>query len=243
MRVPSIVGVLALLGLLVGSIGALAPAQAFPSAGFLSEVSQAGRSLGVVTTYRVQEGDSLTAISDLLAVDPDTLQQLNDLPSVDEIQVGRLLIVPDAPTKKVKYGVQRPTPRQNPGGPSLIWPAMGPITERFGVPGTDWIGGYHMGLDIGAPSGSPIVAASGGLIEAAEPDTIHGYGNYVLIDHGNGWETLYGHMSRIVAEKGRRVLQGEIIGYVGDTGYAYGPHLHFEVRRDGNKVNPETMLP
>ncbi|HVB96869.1 MAG TPA: LysM peptidoglycan-binding domain-containing M23 family metallopeptidase [Chloroflexota bacterium] len=221
-------------------------AAARPSAAVLlmQDVTDASTSRGLVSTYQVQPGDSLIGIGDLLADDPDTIQQLNDLANPNALQAGQLLVVPDAPTTKVRYGVAKPEVKVNTNGaPAFIWPAIGPITTPFGVPGSDWIGGYHMGLDIGAPSGAPIVAAADGVVEEAGMDTQHGYGNHVLINHGNGYETLYAHMSHIEAKVGEKVKQGDLIGNVGMTGFASGPHLHFEVRHDGVKIDPAPLLP
>ena len=220
-----------------------ADARTFAAGNLLEAASLESSLRGVGTVYTVRQGDSLDGIADLLAVDADTLQQLNELPDPGALQAGMVLVVPDVPTRPMKYGVARVVPHQNGAAPALVWPAVGPITTRFGVPGSDWIGGYHMGLDIGASFGSPIVAAAGGMVEEANGDNSHGYGNHVLISHGNGYETLYAHMSRIVAKAGETVSQGQLIGYVGQTGYANGPHLHFEVRRNGDKIDPEPLLP
>src|SRR5579859_5741081 len=152
-------------------------------------------------------------------------------------------MVPDVPTRPTHFGSAPVKQSSDPNAPSFVWPAVGPITTKFGVPGSDWIGGFHMGLDIGAPAGSPIVAAADGLVVYAERDHLHGYGNYVLIDHGHGYATLYAHMSQIVARAGDDPHQGDLIGYVGDTGFAFGPHLHFEVRLNEQKIDPEPFLP
>lgn len=218
-------------------------AEPLATTNLLNEIALESSARGVGSIYKVQTGDSLAGIADLLSVDPDTLQKLNDLSDPNALQAGMLLVVPDVPTRPVKYGVVRQRPHQNGAAPAFIWPAIGPITTKFGVPGSDWIGGYHMGLDIGAPFGAPIVAAADGTVEEANGDNSHGYGNHVLISHGFGYETLYGHMSKIVAKAGAKVKQGELIGYVGESGYAVGPHLHFEVRRDGTKIDPEPLLP
>ena len=213
------------------------------AAEFLAVLPEASAAFGVVSTYRVQDGDSLSGIADLLAVDVDTMVDLNGLANPNAIRAGDVLVVPDMPTRPVHFGVAPKAARLNADAPSLIWPAIGPITTAFGVPGADWIGGFHMGLDIGAPAGAPIVAAAGGKVEAAEPDRAHGYGNYVLLDHGNGYETLYAHMSQIVATPGQQVDQGTLLGYVGQTGYAFGAHLHFEVRHNTAKIDPQPLLP
>ena len=100
----------------------------------------------------------------------------------------------------------------------------------------------HTGIDLAAPQGTPIYAAKGGVVEIAGWSRA-GYGYYVKINHGGGVETLYGHMSRIAVRTGQRVKQGSLIGYVGRTGFATGPHLHFEVRIGGRTRNPWSYLP
>jgi murein DD-endopeptidase MepM/ murein hydrolase activator NlpD len=113
----------------------------------------------------------------------------------------------------------------------LIWPVNGPITSGFGP---RW-GSFHEGIDIGAPCGTPIhAAASGTVIYSGWMD---GYGNFVIIDHGNGLATAYGHQSAIYVSGGS-VSQGQTIGAVGSTGHSTGCHLHFEVRVNGNPVDP-----
>lgn len=95
---------------------------------------------------------------------------------------------------------------------------------------------YHSGVDIGASYGATIVAADGGTVITA--GTVSGYGNCVVISHGNGLTTLYGHMSSIAVSAGQRVSKGQTIGYVGSTGVSTGPHLHWEVTLNGQRVNP-----
>jgi murein DD-endopeptidase MepM/ murein hydrolase activator NlpD len=134
------------------------------------------------------------------------------------------------------------------GGPSLgdgtfIWPVSGPITSGFGYR-TDPITGataYHAGLDIGAGCGTPIKAAGTGVILSAGFNS-GGYGNMTLINHGNGLSTLYGHQSSIIVSAGQSVTQGQVIGYVGSTGKSTGCHLHFEVRVNGDPVDPRGYL-
>lgn len=96
---------------------------------------------------------------------------------------------------------------------------------------------FHAGLDFTAPSGTPIYATADGTVTEAGYNT-GGYGNCVVINHGYGYETLYGHMYRVKAKKGQRVKRGEVIGYVGSTGKSTGPHCHYEVHRGKNPVDP-----
>jgi murein DD-endopeptidase MepM/ murein hydrolase activator NlpD len=114
----------------------------------------------------------------------------------------------------------------------LIWPVNGPVTSPFGM---RW-GRMHEGIDIGVGYGTPIHAAAGGTVVYAgwESD----YGNFVVIDHGGGLATAYGHQSAIAVHLGEPVSQGQVIGYVGCTGHCFGPHLHFEVRINGTAVDP-----
>jgi len=95
----------------------------------------------------------------------------------------------------------------------------------------------HLGMDFTAPHGTPIYATADGVVSDAGFNT-GGHGNRVIINHGNSYETLYGHMYRIKARVGQRVKRGEVIGYVGNTGKSSGPHCHYEVHRYGNPVNP-----
>lgn len=95
----------------------------------------------------------------------------------------------------------------------------------------------HAGLDFAAPQGTPIYATANGRVKTSGYSA-GGYGNHVVIDHGYGYETLYGHMVKVKARRGQAVTRGEIIGYVGTTGKSTGPHCHYEVHKNGNKIDP-----
>ena len=94
-------------------------------------------------------------------------------------------------------------------------------------------------MDIGAGYGSSVVASDSGTVILA--DVNGGYGNCIMIDHGNGYYTLYGHLSGYAVSYGQSVSQGQTIGYVGDTGWATGPHLHFEIRQGSTCLDPEAV--
>jgi len=96
---------------------------------------------------------------------------------------------------------------------------------------------FHAGLDFAAPQGTPIYATANGTVETAG-NTGNGYGNHVVINHGYGYQTLYGHMFRVKVRAGEKVKRGEIIGWVGSTGKSTGPHCHYEVHRNGDPVDP-----
>ena len=95
----------------------------------------------------------------------------------------------------------------------------------------------HAGLDFAAPQGTPIYATANGTVTVAG-NTGNGYGNHVVINHGYGYETLYGHMVKVKAKVGQQIKRGEVIGYVGSTGKSTGPHCHYEVHKNGQKINP-----
>jgi murein DD-endopeptidase MepM/ murein hydrolase activator NlpD len=120
-------------------------------------------------------------------------------------------------------------------------PVNGHLTSSFGERFHPILGyeRFHAGVDLGAAAGTPIVAAADGRVVSA--GWRGGYGQAVEIAHGAGLDTLYGHMSRIAASAGEAVHRGEVIGYVGSTGLSTGPHLHFEVTRNGRPVNPLTV--
>nr|WP_243090737.1 M23 family metallopeptidase [Thermus neutrinimicus] len=124
---------------------------------------------------------------------------------------------------------------------AMRWPLSGfRITTYFGQRGA--FQRYHTGIDLAAPYGTPIVAAKAGQVEVAGWSSV-GYGFHVVLDHGGGVETLYAHMSRIAVRAGQWVEAGQVIGYVGSTGWSTGPHLHFEVRVGGVARNPLAYLP
>jgi murein DD-endopeptidase MepM/ murein hydrolase activator NlpD len=128
------------------------------------------------------------------------------------------------------------------GSGQLVWPAIGPITSPFGwrINPLFHTREFHPGIDIGAPYGATVSAADAGVVEYA--GTMTGYGNVLVIDHGGGLATLYGHLSAYSVSVGQRVGRGAPIANVGCTGWCTGPHLHFEVRVSGRPVNPVPYL-
>ena len=117
-----------------------------------------------------------------------------------------------------------------------LWPTAGSTTSEFG---SRW-GRLHAGIDIAASTGTPIWAALPGTVVVAGRQG--GYGNLVVLDHGTGKTTVYAHQSRLAVREGQQVDQGQVIGYVGNTGQSTGPHLHFETRQDGAPRNPRSCL-
>jgi len=123
----------------------------------------------------------------------------------------------------------------------LIMPVVGRITSSFGLRRHPILGytRLHGGVDFGAPWGAPIYAVGDATVSFA--GWAGGHGNHVKLDHGGGWATGYSHMSRIAVAPGGRVRAGQVIGYVGSTGLSTGPHLHYELYRNGAKVNPMSV--
>jgi murein DD-endopeptidase MepM/ murein hydrolase activator NlpD len=166
-----------------------------------------------------------------------TKQQVQD--EIDESQsiaaasaaiAAKLRARSDAPA--TSGGAVSSAPPSGSSSAGLAWPVSAPITSPFGM---RW-GTLHPGLDLGAPYGSPIHAAGSGVVVYCGWES--GYGNFVVIDHGGGIATAYGHQSRIAVTCNEQVSQGQVIGYVGSTGHSFGAHLHFEVRVNGTPVDP-----
>lgn len=145
-------------------------------------------------------------------------------------------------------------PQPNPGGGggsavgtgNLVWPSYCTyITSRQGPRTHPVTGEYknHGGTDIGASYGSAIYAADSGTVVRSSDGWNGGWGNYVMIDHGNGMQTLYAHMSSRAVSVGQTVSRGQTIGYVGSTGMSTGPHLHFEMYVNGSRIDPQTRYP
>jgi murein DD-endopeptidase MepM/ murein hydrolase activator NlpD len=137
---------------------------------------------------------------------------------------------------QIAASVSRGNP--TPGNHRFVWPVDGSIASGFGPRTHPIYGGSraHTGVDISASQGTPIKAAGDGVVRMAGVNG--GYGNWTLIDNGDGLATGYGHQSRIAVSIGQHVSTGEVIGYVGSTGASTGPHLHWEVRVNGDPVNP-----
>ena len=128
------------------------------------------------------------------------------------------------------------TPSQWPTDGGYISSPFGGRPNPFSGYGRDW----HPGIDIAVDYGTPVYASAAGYVE--QSGWYGGYGKYVRLSHDFGYETAYGHMSRLAVEAGSFVKKGEVIGYVGSTGYSTGPHLHFEILKYGEQVNPSSLM-
>jgi len=124
----------------------------------------------------------------------------------------------------------------------LRWPVHGPVKSGYGLRRSPWSGApeHHEGIDIGSPPGTPVEApAAGSVVEASSQGD---FGKHVMLDHGNGVRSLYGHLKRLDVKVGQRVAKGQVIGLVGSTGRSTGPHLHYEVLMAGKPVDPSRFL-
>ncbi|MBI2020470.1 M23 family metallopeptidase [Candidatus Daviesbacteria bacterium] len=199
-------------------------------------------------SHVVKSGDSLESVAKKYSAESQAIVDFpfNGIPDDFKLRVGQLLIIPDGSPPEVKVPVKRrPQPQylaqgpQSPAfsapfGASFIWPAGGSISQYFA-----W---YHRGIDI-ANRGAPGIAASDGgtVVVAGWPDG-YGYGNRVVIDHGNGYRSLYGHLSNIYVSVGETVSRGQLIGQMGSTGRSTGMHLHLEIHFKGVPINPLSIL-
>jgi murein DD-endopeptidase MepM/ murein hydrolase activator NlpD len=129
-----------------------------------------------------------------------------------------------------------------PAGVNPLPARQGMLSSAFGMRRHPLLGGWrsHEGVDLAAPAGTPVYATADGLVGAS--GRRGGYGLAITLEHGQGRETLYGHMSRLNVRRGQSVRRGNLIGWVGSTGLSTGPHLHYETRMQGRAVNPMPSL-
>lgn len=208
--------------------------------------------------YQWQSGDSLEEITGRFEADPQSILNWpgNHLDLTNpKIEAGALIMLPGghrefrqwliptiprgaAGVSKAVYGEGACTGSYDGavGSGAFIWPA-----DNHSLSGNDYWSG-HLGIDVAIGEGGRIYATDGGVVVFAGWST-GGYGNTVIIDHGNGYQTLYAHLSKVSTSCGRSVSQGAVIGYAGSTGNSTGPHLHFEVRYLGGFINPWYVLP
>lgn len=198
--------------------------------------------------HTVKPGDTLESVAKKYSAEPQAILDFpfNDVPDDLKLKVGQVLIVPDGQPPEVK---SPPKPRAQPqflakgqtgpsfsapNGGSFMWPTQGIITQYFA-----W---YHPALDIANRAAPGIVASDAGtVIVAGWPDN-GGYGNRVIIDHGNGYRTLYAHMANVYVSSGQVVAKGQTLGQMGSTGRSTGTHVHFEISYKGIAVNPLAIL-
>lgn len=196
-------------------------------------------------TYTVAYGDTLWDISRDAGVSLGEILAVNQISETDTIHPGDILILPRSardPVLSASSVSDQIRVLTSMDGVTMIWPTSGRITSPFGPRTHPIFGGkeFHTGVDIGTRRGNDVRAALSGIVRFA--GRMGGYGRIVILDHGSGLETAYSHLDGYVVERGQRVEQGQLVGIVGNTGWSTGPHLLFEVRKNGRPVNPMDYL-
>ena len=214
--------------------------------------------------HTVQRGESLYSISRRYNVDITTLSKVNHLQTPYALSVGQRLLLPasvsaqSAPTTNTPQTTAKPapatkaakaatpvlpremyTPPAKNRNAKFLWPVNGTVISGFGNLGS---GRKNDGINIKAPLGTAVKAADSGIVAYAGSE-LKGFGNLILIKHGDGWITAYAHNDKLLVRKGQKVARGEKIATVGSTGTVTTPQLHFEVRTGKKAVNPRSYLP
>ena len=198
-------------------------------------------------SYTVKDGDTLESIAKKYSAESQAILDFpfNDVPDDFKLKVGQLLIIPDGSPPEIKQPKLKPQPQYlaqgpqspafaAPGGGNFIWPTGGVITQYFA-----W---YHPGVDIANREAPGISATDGGTVMVSGWPDSSGYGNRVVINHGNGYTSLYAHLSNIYVSVGEIVSRGQLIGQMGSTGRSTGTHLHLEIHYKGVPQNPLAIL-
>jgi murein DD-endopeptidase MepM/ murein hydrolase activator NlpD len=192
--------------------------------------------------YTVQKGDILSKIAKQFGVTVNEIAKVNGIVNPNILYIGQELVIPGGQnavqvSSNTNNTRLRSASTVNRGTISnFLWPVQGRISSPYGPRSN----GFHHGLDIAAPQSTPIKAARGGVVEFA--GWLNVYGRTVIINHGNGYQTLYAHNSSIAVKEGQSVNAGQTIAKIGSTGNATGPHVHFEIIVDGNRVDPLRFL-
>jgi len=204
-----------------------------------------GKSLAILPvsgiSYTVSKGDNLASIAKRYDIEQAEITEFNKISDSSYLKIGQKIIIPGGQKKystptstrysgldALKQLVTPPSANPTPGN-KMNWPTIGyHITQYY-----TW---SHYAIDIGNKTGTPIYAADAGTVEVAGWGT--GYGNQIVINHGGGKKTRYGHASKLFVKKGDQVTKGQTIAAMGSTGWSTGSHLHFEIIINGKKYNP-----
>ncbi len=213
---------------------------------------------GLLYTWR--DGDTIQSVADKFNAKPDDILNWpgNNLDLTNpQIKPGTVIMIPGGSRQLVDWTQFIPTlsrgttgagtgtsnigTHQCGGGPvgiPSVWPVLG---EPHTISGNDF-GPTHLGIDITGHLGDAVVAAGSGVVVLAQGGYNYGYGNFVEIDHGNGYASVYAHLNDIAVSVCEPVNAGQLIGHVGSTGNSTGPHLHFEIRKGGSNIDPWNLL-
>ena len=183
--------------------------------------------------YTVARGDSISRVAKRYSVPITLILDANDLAN-STLAAGQQLFIPGATLSVMEL--------RRAMGALFAMPLAGRLTSSFGYRADPFTGvrTFHTGIDLAAPTGTPIKAVLDGKVAITGFSAV--FGNYVIVTHDGGFQTLYGHMSYIGVERGQSVAQGTVIGKVGTTGYSTGPHLHLSVYKNGKMIDPLSVL-
>jgi murein DD-endopeptidase MepM/ murein hydrolase activator NlpD len=179
--------------------------------------------------YTIVKGDSYQKIADKMNVALEAILDANDI-QTDDINAGDILFLPGAKMRSDELKMAL--------GELFVYPVRGRLSSSFGWRKDPFTGlrRYHSAVDLAANAGTPVKAAAGGRVSSVSYSPV--FGNYIIITHSGGFQSMYAHLSSADAKEGGRVEQGEKIGAVGSTGRSTGPHLHFAIYKNGRAVNP-----
>lgn len=182
--------------------------------------------------HTVKPGETLADVSARYGVTEEAVRAANNLGT--DLTPGQVLYIPNPATVPPLF----PTVE-----PRFVWPVRGSVSSPFGprIHPIYGVPSFHTGIDLAVPEGTPVRAARAGTITYSGWE--NGFGLLVVIYHGDGYESYYGHLSKLLVSAGQSVSAGEIVALSGTTGLSTGPHLHFEVRYYGSPVDPRPLLP
>ena len=213
-----------------------------------------GQEIDILTiegaVHRVKEGDTVDSLAKLYGVEPEEIISFNLLEESSSLPEGEKLVMPGGEFPKEERERESSRLIASRGGigeasaegaldydaPEFRWPVRGEITSYYG-----WRNGsFHYGIDIASPYGNEVRAAYGGIADFI--GYLNGYGQTLVLDHGKGWSTLYAHNKEILVSVGEEVSTGQPVARIGSSGNATGPHLHFEIKKKGEKLDPLKFL-
>ncbi len=178
--------------------------------------------------HRVKRGETLWQIARNYYADMEQIKSYNNIKNVESLKTGSIIFIPEATNKYFHAEI---------GKEGFIWPANGRIVSDFDFES----GGISKGIGISLPIGSQIRASREGTVTYA--DVLRGYGKVIIIDHQDGFFTVYAHNSQLLVKENSTVKKGELIAFSGSSGYCKNPSLHFEIRKENVPQNPRNYLP
>ncbi|HZJ85291.1 MAG TPA: M23 family metallopeptidase [Syntrophomonadaceae bacterium] len=186
--------------------------------------------------HTIARGETMWDIAVKYGADVNQLVKANPNKNPRYLTIGDKLNIPDSSSTPRVIAYNEVSRSFSPTGTHFMWPVVGTITSRYGYRGS----GFHHGLDIAGRIGEPIKASMAGTVIFADYKSV--YGRTVVLQHLDGYETVYAHLQNINVSPGKQVAKGEVIGTIGTTGRTTGPHVHFEVKKDTKNLDPLTCL-